>query len=120
LRSLLAERRWNPANCILVHDDLDLPLGKVKVRMRGSAGGHRGVASILDAFQTDAIRRVKVGVGRPAAGVAASGYVLESFSPDDLPVICKARAEAVEKVLSLAAAGLSSSNSVGPPLRAAC
>ena len=104
LRLLLEERRWDPANCILVHDDLDHPLGKVKVRMRGSAGGHKGVASILDAFQTDAIRRVKVGVGRSGAGSVASGYVLESFSDNDLPVIRKAHAEAAGRVLSLAAA----------------
>ena len=73
--------------------------------MRGSAGGHKGVSSILDVFQTDAIRRVKVGVGRPGTGAAASGYVLESFSDEDLPVIRKAQAEAVERLLSIAAVG---------------
>lgn len=113
LRSLLEERRWNPANCILVHDDLDLPLGTVKVRMRGSAGGHKGVASILDAFQTDTIRRVKVGVGRPGTG--ASGFVLESFSGVDLGIVGKAQSEAVERVLSLAAAGQAAVNSAIPP-----
>ena len=51
--------------CILVHDDLDLPTGTVRTRMRGGAGGHRGVQSIIDAFQEDQVCRVKVGVGRP-------------------------------------------------------
>ena len=116
LRSLLAARHWHPGTGILVHDDLDLPMGKVKVRMRGSAGGHKGVSSILDTFQTDAIRRVKVGVGRPGAGSAASDFVLESFSGDDLPVIRKAQAEAAGRVLSLAAAGSSPGESMHPQL----
>ena len=115
LRSLLEERRWNPADCILVHDDLDLPLGKVKVRMRGSAGGHKGVSSILDAFQTNAIRRVKVGVGRPGARAAESGFVLQSFSPNDLAVIRRAQVAAVERVLSLATAGQAGGKSAIPP-----
>jgi PTH1 family peptidyl-tRNA hydrolase len=61
------------ARCILVYDDLDLPLGSVRTRMRGSDGGHRGVRSIIEAFQTDEFRRVKIGVKREghARGVAA-------------------------------------------------
>ncbi|MBL0208240.1 MAG: aminoacyl-tRNA hydrolase [Propionivibrio sp.] len=63
LKQLSETMRFSPEQCILVFDDLDLPLGAVKTRIKGSAGGHRGVASILEAFQTDAIRRVKIGVG---------------------------------------------------------
>jgi PTH1 family peptidyl-tRNA hydrolase len=104
LRALLEARRWNSAECILVHDDLDLPLGKVKVRMGGSAGGHRGVASILEAFQTNAMARVKVGVGTPRNRADAARYVLEPFTGDALPFVRHAQVQAVARVLSLAAA----------------
>ena len=70
-------RRWRaspgklhlgPADLVVVFDDIDLPLGKVRVRQTGSAGGHNGVRSMIEAFGTDALRRVKIGVGpsRPA------------------------------------------------------
>src|SRR5262245_60212121 len=55
----------SPADLVLVYDDLDLPLGTVRVRMHGSHGGHNGVRSIIDALETSDIRRVKVGIGRP-------------------------------------------------------
>ena len=60
-------RRLNFAvdQCVLVHDDMDLPLGALRVRMKGSDGGHRGVASIQRVFGRDTFRRVKIGVGRP-------------------------------------------------------
>ena len=65
LARLSRELALGPAECLLVHDDVDLPLGTVRVRARGSDGGHRGVRSIIEAFRTDLIARVKVGVGRP-------------------------------------------------------
>ena len=60
-------RRLNFAaqQCVVVHDDMALPLGVVRVRMKGSDGGHRGVRSIQRVFGSDAFRRVKIGVGRP-------------------------------------------------------
>src|SRR4030095_8142525 len=54
-----------PADLVIVFDDLDLPLGTVRVRMKGSAGAHTGVRSLIGALGTDEIRRVKVGIGRP-------------------------------------------------------
>jgi len=56
---------FGPDQCILVFDDIDYPIGKVKMRMNGSSGGHRGVASVLEAFQTDRIRRIKIVSVRP-------------------------------------------------------
>ena len=107
LRTLVDERQWDAAGLILVHDDLDLPLGRVKVRMRGSAGGHKGVASILDTFQTDTIPRVKVGIGGPEGAARAAGFVLEPFDAEDLPVVRQARDEAVLRLLALAASAAS-------------
>ena len=62
LKRLSTDMGFGPEQCLLVLDDLDLPLGCAKMRQRGGSGGHRGVGSILEAFQTDAFRRIKIGV----------------------------------------------------------
>jgi len=94
-----------PSGLILVHDDMDLALGTVRQRMKGSAGGHRGLASIIECFQTEALRRVKIGVGRPQRNIPAIEYVLSPFPPTERPVIERACAVAAERVLTLLAAG---------------
>jgi len=80
LKRLVERAPFSPAQCILVFDDLDLPLGSIRTRLGGSAGGHRGVASILEAFQSDAFRRVKVGVGTQEAKANRAEYVLTPFA----------------------------------------
>jgi PTH1 family peptidyl-tRNA hydrolase len=86
---------------ILVHDDLDLAIRSVRVRPRSGDAGHRGVRSVLQAFRTDEIRRVRVGVGRPARGQPADEYVLEPFAPEVLADVDGAVAEAADRVLEL-------------------
>jgi PTH1 family peptidyl-tRNA hydrolase len=97
LRRLHAE----PTDLILVYDDIDLPLGTVRVRMKGSHGGHNGVRSVIDALGTQEIRRVKVGIGRPDDKEAVPDHVLAPFSPDELPAVEAAVAAAAQRVLSL-------------------
>jgi UDP-N-acetylmuramoyl-tripeptide--D-alanyl-D-alanine ligase len=87
---------FNHAQCIVVYDDLDLPLGAVRTRMRGSDGGHRGMRSIIEAFQTDEFRRVKVGVRREGQGRADA--VLTPFTADDTVVIDKAYDQAIARL----------------------
>jgi peptidyl-tRNA hydrolase, PTH1 family len=65
---------------LVVADDIDLPLGKVRLRRSGSAGGHNGLRSIIDALGTDEFQRLRIGVGR--SGTAA-GHVLATFRPDE-------------------------------------
>jgi aminoacyl-tRNA hydrolase len=79
LKQLSEHMSFAPEQCILVFDDLDMPLGAVRHRINGGAGGHRGVASILEAFQTDAFRRVKIGVGKPGEKLNRIEYVLTVF-----------------------------------------
>jgi PTH1 family peptidyl-tRNA hydrolase len=65
---------------LLVTDDIDLPLGRVRLRRSGSAGGHNGLRDVIAAFGTDEFNRLRIGVGR--AGTAA-GHVLATFRPDE-------------------------------------
>jgi len=87
----------DPRELIVVHDDIDMPLGQVRVRARGSAGGQRGVQSLIALLGTPNFTRVKVGVGRPES-VDAIDYVLSPFTPEErelLPDILKRAAAAV-------------------------
>jgi PTH1 family peptidyl-tRNA hydrolase len=90
---------------VIVFDDLDLPLGKVRVRMKGSAGGHNGVRSVIETLGTDVIRRVKVGIGRPAPPGKQKDlvvdHVLSPFYPDELDTVDAACAEAADLALKL-------------------
>ena len=90
-----------PADLILVYDDIDLPLGTVRVRMKGSAGGHNGVRSVIETLGTAELRRVKVGIGRPDHKSQVPDHVLAPFEADELPVVDTAVAAAAERVLSL-------------------
>ena len=97
LRRLGAE----PDSLILVYDDIDLPLGAVRVRVKGGAGGHNGVRSVIDTLGTSDIRRVKVGVGRPEHKAQVPDHVLSVFEPDELPAVEAAVVEATTRVLNL-------------------
>ena len=90
-----------PADLVLVYDDIDLPLGAVRTRLRGSHGGHKGVRSVIEALGTSDIRRVKVGIGRPDRKEDVSDHVLATFARDELPVIDASVAAAAERVLAL-------------------
>jgi aminoacyl-tRNA hydrolase len=92
-----------PETCILVQDDLDLPLGRIRSKLNGSEGGHRGVRSVLQAFQSDTFPRVKIGVGRPARGQTVSDYVLSPIATDRREVLEQACRQAGDRVLEVIA-----------------
>lgn len=68
---------------IVVHDDLDLPLGTLRIRPTGSAGGQNGVKSIIQHLGTQEFTRVRCGIGRPPGRQDPADYVLQAFSGDD-------------------------------------
>lgn len=72
---------------LIVHDDMELPLGEVKMIPGGSARGHNGVKSIQEALSTKDIPRVRLGVGRPPEGVAPSDFVLERFGEGEREMV---------------------------------
>lgn len=102
LRKMSETMRFDPSQCILVFDDIDLPLGKVRSRMNGSSGSHRGVASILEAFQSDAFRRVKIGVGKLGEKLDRVEYVLTPFTTEDRLTIAQAVLTAVSSLREMA------------------
>ncbi len=80
LAALLGEFR--PDALVVAYDDLDLPVGRVRIRRRGGSGGHRGVASVIE-WCGGEFTRVRVGIGRPEAPASAAEYVLSPFVADE-------------------------------------
>ncbi len=78
--------KLSPADLLVVLDDLDLPVGRVRLRAAGSAGGHKGLDDIMRRLGTDALTRVRIGIGRPGYGDTVS-YVLSAFTGDEQPVV---------------------------------
>lgn len=87
---------------LIIHDDVDLDIGRIKIKAKGGHGGHNGIKSIIDAFGSDNFPRIRIGIGRPEAPVDVTDYVLGKLTPEEQqnfqPVLKKAE-EAVETVL---------------------
>ena len=69
----------NPEDLIVLYDDLDLEQGQVRLRQKGSAGGHNGMKSIIKMLGTDQFKRIRIGVGRPTNGMTVPDYVYNDF-----------------------------------------
>ncbi|MBX5467074.1 MAG: aminoacyl-tRNA hydrolase [Firmicutes bacterium] len=94
--------RLNPAEVLVVADDLDLPFGRLRLRPAGSAGGHNGLASVLAELGTEAVPRLRIGIGRPPAALGAVAWVLGPFGKEEasrLPTVLEAACAAVTCVV---------------------
>ena len=96
--ALVSRRHDTPPERILViSDDLDLPLGRIRLRPGGSSGGHRGIASIISELGTQDFPRLRVGIGRPSHGDPVD-YVLSEFNRDEEPVV-RATCGLIERIV---------------------
>ena len=86
-----------PSSVLVVLDDMALPLGRLRFRERGTAGGHNGLQSILDHLGTREVPRLRIGIGSAEPG-AATGHVLGRFSVDERPLVEQALDRAVEAI----------------------
>lgn len=107
VRDLLRRRRRRAADLLIVHDDLDLPLGQLRLKPGNGPGGHNGIRSIIETLGTGQFPRLRIGIGRPPAGVDPAEFVLERFTSDERPVIDAAIDRAAEAALAVATDGLS-------------
>lgn len=86
------------AQLLVIHDDIDLPLGRLRLRPAGGGGGHRGLQSIIDALGTREFARLRIGVGHPGCKREVAGYVLSRFDPQEQEELQLVIAEAVRGV----------------------
>ena len=105
VRQIAGFHKWQAASVLVVHDDVALPLGKLRIREKGSAGGHNGLKSLIEHLGTDAFPRLKVGVGAPEPG-NLTGHVLGNFREDEREALENTLARAVAAVQLALSQGL--------------
>ena len=107
ISSLLQAHNLTSSDLILVYDDLDLPLGSLKIKIRGGAGGHNGLRSVLSWLGTEDFCRLKLGIGRPSEHEDPANYVLSSFLPKECEQVDSVLPKAVDALESVIGQGIS-------------
>jgi len=105
VRSLLQDLSPAVPDLIVVHDDLDLSLGAIKIKTRGGAGGHNGLRSVLSCVGTEEFSRVKVGIGRPQNNADLADFVLSPFPVEEWKQVVSTLPKAVDALESLICEG---------------
>jgi PTH1 family peptidyl-tRNA hydrolase len=87
VRALIRRYARGPDDLVVIYDDLDLPLGRLRVRKDGSHGGHNGMRDVIGALGGAQFPRLRLGIGRPPSGEDPVEHVLRPFTPDERPVV---------------------------------
>jgi PTH1 family peptidyl-tRNA hydrolase len=107
---LLRKFKVNPQDLLVIHDDLDLPLAKIRISSGSGSGGHRGINSIIAELGTRDFTRIRVGIGRPANPTPTEddiiSYVLSDFTPEEKQAVSLVIPRVGEAVLCLLTEGL--------------
>lgn len=90
---------------IVIHDDLDLPLGRVRLKRGGGHAGQKGVLSLIGSWRTQDFVRVRIGIGRPVAGLDPADHVLEPFAPGERGIAEEAVGRAADAVVAVISLG---------------
>jgi peptidyl-tRNA hydrolase, PTH1 family len=93
-----------PADVIVIHDELDIDFGKIRLKFGGGVAGHNGLRSVGSTLGTNDFQRVRVGIGRPPGRKEPAAFVLEAFTAaerKEVPVICEQAADATEMLIEL-------------------
>ena len=93
---LLTELEIDSEKLVVVHDDLDLSFGVLRIKSQGGAGGHNGIHSLIASLETDRFHRLKFGIGRPPSGEDPAHYVLSPFRSEETSTIEPVLAQAVD------------------------
>lgn len=95
---LRRRHRLRLENLLVVFDDLDLPVGRIRLRAQGGGGGHNGMRSIIASLGSEEFPRLRVGIGRPPEGVDPAAYVLSRFTAEEQPKVAAAVERAADAV----------------------
>ncbi|MEI6970651.1 MAG: aminoacyl-tRNA hydrolase [bacterium] len=104
--SVLRYHRIEPVDMIVVLDDADLEVGRIRIRVSGSSGGHKGLQSVAESIGSTDFVRVRVGIGRGGEGVDLVRHVLEPFSAEERLVMNEVVEESAGAVLSILSSGV--------------
>lgn len=90
VRPLMDYFKINIEDVVVIYDDLDLPVGKIRLRQKGGHGGHNGMRSLISHLGTDKFNRIRIGIDRPEPGESVANYVLNTFRSEERPPILEA------------------------------
>jgi len=103
---------------LVIHDDIDLPFGVLRLRPEGGSGGQKGLQSVIEALGTQEFPRLRIGINRPPGHMEAADYVLQDFSRDEAQALPFVLDRAVEAILAFMTQGIASAmtiyNATGP------
>jgi PTH1 family peptidyl-tRNA hydrolase len=99
VKNLITDLNILPEEMLVIHDDLDLPLGTTKLKFGGSSAGHKGLESIIKEINTKNFYRLRIGIGRPKEKKQVVNYVLSPFTSEQWPIIEESLNKAVECIL---------------------
>ncbi|HWR39904.1 MAG TPA: aminoacyl-tRNA hydrolase [Patescibacteria group bacterium] len=106
VNGLLRFYKVDVSDVIVIYDDLDLAVGRLRLRAKGGSGGHRGIESLLVHLGKDEFSRVRIGIGRPPAGWETANYVLSRFNTEEAPLVRDAVNQAAEAAEMIVRQGL--------------
>jgi PTH1 family peptidyl-tRNA hydrolase len=106
VKALLKKFKVKPEDLLVVCDDLDLELGRMKIRQNGSSGGQRGLTSIIEQIGLQNFNRLRIGIGRPKNAIDAAAYVLAGFLRKEKMIVQEIKEEALNCCVSWAEKGI--------------
>lgn len=106
LRRLFLDPEVAPERCLVIYDEMQLPLGRLRLRPRGSHGGHNGLRSILEVAQTQEVPRMRIGIDAPPEADDWADYVLSPFTPREREIIDDTLITAVDAVETMLREGI--------------
>lgn len=101
IRDIVSWYKVNLQNTIIIYDDIDLPLGKLRIRSKGSSGTHNGMRSVIYQIQSDEFPRIRIGIGRPPEGWELADFVLGRFNDVDRKIADECILKAADAVVDI-------------------
>jgi len=105
IKPALKALRLFPENLVVIHDDLDLSVGRIKVKLGGGSGGHKGVQSIIEELGTQDFARIRIGIGKPR-DMDPADYVLTPFDEEELSLVKEAVKKGARAALAVCGEGV--------------
>jgi len=95
-----------PENILVIYDDIDLPTAQLRIRLKGGAGGHKGMTSIIQQLGSRDFPRMRIGIGRPQGRMPVEAYVLQKFTSDEREAMAVTYEQALDAIRALLTKGV--------------
>jgi PTH1 family peptidyl-tRNA hydrolase len=105
IRRLMYFSQISYKGMLVIHDDIDLVFGRLKIKVKGGHGGHNGIKSLIDVFEGGDFSRLRVGIGRPDPGISVVDHVLGRFKPNEITMLDEIKERARDAIVTILCKG---------------